>query len=284
LLGSRTLSLVLQTSNSFSGTLANTAEIGFAGIGIDPSGGNETDVVSVPVVIVPKFIYLPIVLKNFPPTATPTPTVTPPPHVSVTPSATPVGPTVTPTPTPSPQGDLTITAFSISPTSPGSTDNVVVSITIQNQGTQSTGQGFWVDFYVDPQTLPNDPALGRDRRWSNSSINSSQGIAWPVSNPLGPGQSITLTSNSDFDPTQTVWSGQLGLGSHALYAFVDSFDLDDPTGPTNVELVETNENNNMSGPINVNIAAKEGEVNSNDVPQATPAPLPARQDVGSRVE
>src|SRR5690606_35257254 len=120
---------------------------------------------------------------------------TPTPIISVTPSATPVGPTVTPggptltptpTATPSPQGDVTITAFSISPTSPGSTDNVVVSITIQNQGTQSTGQGFWVDFYVDPQTLPNDPTLGRDRRWSNSSINSSQGIAWPVSNPLGP--------------------------------------------------------------------------------------------------
>src|SRR5690606_10039511 len=104
LLGSRTLSLVLQISSSFSGTLANTAEIGFAGIGIDPTGGNETDVVSVPVVIVPKFIYLPLVLKNFP-AATPTPTHTPTPIISVTPSATPVGPTVTPggptlTPTP----------------------------------------------------------------------------------------------------------------------------------------------------------------------------------------
>jgi uncharacterized repeat protein (TIGR01451 family) len=281
-IGSRVLTLILRTSSSFSGTLVNSAEIGFVGIGIDNNGGNETDAVAVPVIIVPKFIYLPLVLKNFPPAPTPTPTETPTPGPgtpSATPTATPGGgPTATPThtPTPSPQGDLVITGFSINPANPSSTDQVVVSITLQNQGVQSTGEGFWVDFYVNPQTLPNDPSLGPDRRWSNASINSSQGIAWPISTPLGPGQSITLTSDGSagppFDPAQSSWSGQLGSGSIALYAFADSFDLNDPTGPIYVELVETNENNNMAGPINLNIAAKEGEVNANGETLPTPVP------------
>lgn len=178
--------------------------------------------------------------------------------------------------------DLTVVGFSINPANPGSsTTNIVVTVVVQNQGNVPTGEGFWTDFYVDPVTLPNNPGLGRDRRWDNPTVGSDLGIAWEVP-PLAAGEVITLTSDGSgggLPPAsdQTVWDGTLPAGSHTLYAFVDSFDADDPTGPTNVEVVEINENNNMSNPINISIASGLGNAETTEEP--LPKPLP-RPDIG----
>ena len=252
---SQTLTLVLRTA-SFSGTLVNTANITFANsIGIDKNQPNNSNNASVTVLQSFSFVYLPVVIKNFPlATPTPAPTPTPVPGSTPTPTATPGGPP--PTATPTTNSDLTITGFSINPANPTASDNVVVTIVLQNQGIDSTGTGFWTDFYVNPTTLPNDPSLGANRRWDI--VGSSLGIAWAVP-ALAPGQSITLTSDGSGgglapDPLQTVWAGQLPAGNYSLYAFVDSFDNNDPTGATNVEVIEPNENNNMAtvGPLTVN--------------------------------
>jgi uncharacterized repeat protein (TIGR01451 family) len=178
--------------------------------------------------------------------------------------------------------DLTIVGFSISPPNPTSTsDNIVVTVVVQNQASSSTGEGFWTDFYVNPVTLPDNSSLGADRRWDNPVIGSSQGIAWEVP-ALAAGQVITLTSDGSgggIPPSaeQTNWDGNLPIGNYTFYAFVDSYDNNDPTGATNVEIIEENENNNLSPPINITISSGL-TAESNDVEK--PLQLPPRRDIG----
>jgi hypothetical protein len=138
--------------------------------------------------------------------------------------------------------DLAITNFTVT----GSSPNQVVTIIVQNLGNASTGEGFWVDFYVNPTTLPNNPALGGNRRWERTG--SSQGIAWPMS-ALAPGASVTLTSNgapgtiSPAPAPLSNWTGSLPSGTNQLYGFADSFDAENAPF---VEIDESNESNNMA--------------------------------------
>lgn len=282
--GTQTLNLILRTSFGFSGTFTNNIEVDFIGIGIDNDLPTNSDSASTTVIFIPKMIYLPVIFKSFPDLSTPTPTVTP-----TVPGGTPATGTPTATPTvpggtpPANQGDLTIIDFFISPANPTATDNVVVTIVLQNQGTVSTGEGFWTDFYVNPAQLPSNPALGRDRRWNNPAINSLAGIAWQVP-ALSPGQTVTLTSDGSVglapDPGQTQWTARLDPGNYSLYAFVDSFDANDPTGPTYVEIVEPNENNNLAGPLTPVVAGDSGQPGL-DGDSADVVELEPRADAGS---
>lgn len=299
--GTQSVVLILQTSSTFSGTFVNNAQIDFVAEGVDNNPGQENDNAIVPVIIVSKVVYLPIIMKNFNvapvPTSTPgpgTPTATPTPGPG-TPTATPTPgpgtPTVPPTP-PTVGPDLVITEFGMSPPNPGAADTIVITVKVQNQGTVASGSGpgdgFWTDFYVNPITLPSDPALGADRRWKIPAINAIKGIGWAVP-ALAPGEIVTLTSDGSvgigptFDPPDndiTDWSGRLPNGSYTFYAFVDSFDGNDPTGPTNVEVVETNENNNLSNPINITIGAGAGQNNEPQSPPTTREPIGPRPDLG----
>ena len=279
-----TLDLVLKARFGVTGTLTNNVSVDFDKFGVDNETGNNIDSADVFIRFVPKLVYLPIILKNFPPplptpTLTPTPTGTPVPGGTDTPTPS-ITPTGTP-PTPIPLSDLVITSFSISPADPTSSDNVVVTIVVQNNSPVTTGEGFWTDFYVNPVTLPNDPNLGRDRGWYNEAVNSLKGIAWQVPT-LGPGESIILTSDGSgggLAPSapQTDWTApQLLPGNYILYAFVDSFDRNDPTGDQFVEIIETNENNNLAGPINITIPGAAQDVESNE----TPPQIEPRPDAG----
>ncbi|MEM7347377.1 MAG: hypothetical protein AAF485_24320, partial [Chloroflexota bacterium] len=173
------------------------------------------------------------------------------------------------------QIDLTIVGFSLTPIPSNSSETTIVTIVVQNQGTESTDTGFWVDLYLNPTTTPDTATLGADRRWSN--VGASQGMAWPVSTILAPGESITLTTSAGFDANQTVWSGTLPVGTNNLYAFADSFDSNDPTGATNVEIVESNETNNMSGPLTVILATG---LEINQITPAAPGLMAPRKDIG----
>ncbi|MCK6626130.1 MAG: hypothetical protein L6R45_13270 [Anaerolineae bacterium] len=162
--------------------------------------------------------------------------------------------------------DLVITNFTVT----GSNPNRVVTVVIQNAGNTSTGEGFWVDFYVNPTTLPNNSALGGNRRWERTG--SSQGIAWPVP-ALAAGASVTLTSNGQ---TGTIapapaplsqWTGSLPSGTNRLYAFVDSFDAENASF---VEISESNENNNLAS-LTV-IAAAGTEVTPSALPDLSQLP------------
>lgn len=161
--------------------------------------------------------------------------------------------------------DLVITNFTVT----GSDPNRVVTVVIQNAGTVSTGEGFWVDFYVNPSTLPDNPSLGGNRRWELTG--SSQGIAWPVP-ALAAGASVTLTSDGSVGIAPapaplSQWSGSLPSGTNQLYAFVDSFDAD---GASFVEIAESNENNNLAS--QTIIAATGTELAPSAVPDLSQLP------------
>jgi uncharacterized repeat protein (TIGR01451 family) len=292
--GTQSVVLILRTSSAFSGTFVNNAKIDFGGEGVDPNPGQENDNAAVRVIIGTKYVYLPLILKMPAVTTIPTPTATSSPGPG-TPTATPGPgtPTATPGPgTPTVGPDLVITEFSINPPNPGTADTIVVTVKVKNQGTVASGSGpgdgFWTDFYVNPSNLPNDPALGADRRWKIPAVNAIKGIGWAVP-ALGPNEEVTLTSDGSvgigptFDPPAndiTDWSGTLPNGTYTFYAFVDSFDGNDPTGPTNVEVVETNENNNLSNPINIIIGSVVSPSNEAEQPTTTREPIGPRPDLG----
>lgn len=141
----------------------------------------------------------------------------------------------------------------------------VVRLVVENIGTASTGEGFWVDFYVNPTTLPNNSTLGGNRRWEQ--VGSTQGIAWPVP-ALSAGQSVTLTSDgsSDVAPAPAPLSNWTGSTNNP-YAFVDSYAQENVSY---VEILESNENNNMAQPDVV--AASGLEVEPSSVPDLTNLP------------
>ncbi len=146
----------------------------------------------------------------------------------------------------------------------------LITVVVSNIGNAPIDEPFWVDFYVNPSTPPSS-LTGADRRWQRV---STQGIAWPVTTPIGPGGSLTLTSSGGFDPVQSNWGTPLPSGVYNFYAFADSFDNNDPTGPLYVEVQESNENDNESSTTGVSISSLGLEINQSDLPD--PAEFPPR--------
>lgn len=143
------------------------------------------------------------------------------------------------------QPDL-ISSFSLSPANPSAGQPVVVTVVITNVGTGSTGDGFWVDFYINPNPVPTTG----NQRWDKlgSTVSPKQGIAWAILSPgLAPGASITLTSNGvgGLAPSgpHTIWSGSFVGGTQDLFVYADSFSLN---ASPNGGIVESNESNNRS--------------------------------------
>lgn len=172
--------------------------------------------------------FLPIILKQ-PDTTIPTPTPT---ATSVTPTATPV----TPQPgLPNLQSKIKL------PASVAAGQAVEIEIVVTNVGGSAITDGFWVDFYINP----NDVAglLTRGGRWdsdeNNSTLPTKQGIAWEVKKSdlpggsLAPNGTITLVSRpvgdaglngrKGFDPAQTTWSGSFVKGTSTLVSYADSY-------------------------------------------------------------
>ena len=123
----------------------------------------------------------------------------------------------------------------------------LVEVTIENQGTQATSSGFWVDFYIDPNPVPTH----ENQLWDDL---SAQGLAWGVNVSIGVGESLTLSYSSESGATNLYYSaenssydGTLPLGT-PVYAQVDSAHLDTTYGG----VLETHEilgtsYNNVSG-------------------------------------
>lgn len=121
-----------------------------------------------------------------------------------------------------PQPDL-IGSFSLNPPNPSAGQPVVVTVVITNVGNAPTGDGFWVDFYINPVPAPT---VG-NQRWDvlGSTVSPKQGIAWAIPTPgLAPGARIILTSNGvgGLAPSapQTVWSGGFVSGTKDLYIYM----------------------------------------------------------------
>ena len=139
----------------------------------------------------------------------------------------------------------------IVPESPVEQDErVSLRLTVSNLG-QASASDFWVDLYVDPLRTPilNTPwqSLCAVPWPSNSCI----GAAWHVTETLQPGTSITLSTDTLIsDSAYSHWPGVLTqVGVHTIYMQVDSFG---PL-PTQGSVFEQNEQNNLIGPINIEV-------------------------------
>jgi uncharacterized repeat protein (TIGR01451 family) len=233
-----TATIEVTVTTSVSGTeIANTASV----------GSDDTAPVSIEAPVThnvatvgPSTIYLPIIMKNF--------------------SAAP---------------DL-IADFSLSPSNPAAGEPVVVTVVITNVGNAPTGDGFWVDFYINPDPVPTTG----NQRWDvlGSTVSPKQGIAWSVPAPgLAAGASITLTSNGvgGLAPSgpHTIWSGSFVNGTQHLYVYADSFSTD---GSPNAGILESNETNNRAELHFINPLAGTAVIEPGSLPD--PAQLPPRWD------
>ena len=121
---------------------------------------------------------------------------------------------------------------------------VLITVIITNQGTAATFNSFWVDFFINPATPPTAANI----IWhQNCGMKPCYGIAWPVTVPLNPGESIILTSTPDsYDPNQTIWPGSFATDTTDLYLYVDSWNPGVATGAV-FERDETNNGYELHG-------------------------------------
>jgi PKD repeat protein len=173
----------------------------------------------------------------------------------------------------SPPLDLACESLSLDPPIPAAGQTVVITAKIKNQG-EGAADGFWVDLYINPTTVPTTNHL---LPWQNACGGPSScptGIAWSVSDtPLAVGLSRSLLSvptpfhPDGFSPNASKWSGSLPAGNYNLYAYVDSIDnavLPDTDGAVK----ETNESNNRCDLLGLTIAGalEPAELRSNSLP------------------
>jgi hypothetical protein len=122
---------------------------------------------------------------------------------------------------------------------------VAFTVTITNVGDAATEAGFWVDLYLNPTAPPtfNQP-------WYDMcGLEPCHGIVWGVSEPLAPGESITLTSTvSSYEADYTRWPGWLASGTTDVYVVVDSWNCDSETGQcvAGGAVEESDETNNLT--------------------------------------
>ncbi len=105
----------------------------------------------------------------------------------------------------------------------------LIEVTIENQGSQATSSGFWVDFYIDPDPVPTH----ENQLWPHV---SDEGIAWGVNVSIPAGDSLTLSystapgaPNLYYSPENSDYSGSLPVGT-PVYAQVDSAHLNTTYG------------------------------------------------------
>ncbi|MCB9008104.1 MAG: cadherin-like domain-containing protein, partial [Ardenticatenaceae bacterium] len=125
----------------------------------------------------------------------------------------------------------------------------LIEVTVENQGTQPTTSGFWVDFYINPSPVPTH----ENELWDDL---SAEGIAWGVNISIAAGESLTLrystaanAPNLYFSPNDSDYGGTLPVGT-PVYAQVDSAHLNTTFGG----VLETHEilgtaYNNVSAPF-----------------------------------
>jgi PKD repeat protein len=167
---------------------------------------------------------------------------------------------------------------SAGPPGPGGPDLVVkeltassnaVTLVIKNQGDAWTAddEDFWVDVYVDPREPPS-----LNKIWQAI---AEQGLAWGVTDPIGPGGELTLTiGGAYYVPGESEFSG-MAPGT-PVWAQVDAVNYQTSYG----SVLEKNEGNNVFGPVSA-VASQAGVVVPPSVEDGEPVPtdegLPGRR-------
>jgi subtilisin-like proprotein convertase family protein len=113
--------------------------------------------------------------------------------------------------------DLIVQSLTASDYTPTVGDDINVTLVIKNQGTGAVNTSFWTGLYLNESSPPTVPSTG-DYSWSTSY--------------LGPGETETFTQYYISTSKAEIWQ---------MYGLVDS----------NGDVDETNENNNVYGPVEI---------------------------------
>ncbi|MBN1888095.1 MAG: carboxypeptidase regulatory-like domain-containing protein [Thermoflexales bacterium] len=143
--------------------------------------------------------------------------------------------------------ELVPLSLTVDPPSPVVGKPATIRLALRNQG-GSAAQDFWLIAYINPAAPPTAP----NQWWYELCGNASNcnGGSWYVEAIL-PGQTITLTSQ-DFWPGSSWWAGYFTTaGPQTLYTYVDWW-ADPPTGWGSIS--ESDESNNLIGPVTVSVA------------------------------
>jgi len=124
-----------------------------------------------------------------------------------------------------PRPDLVVTSIQADPAEPDPGETVAIHVTVKNQGEVNAG-GFYLDWYANESAPPTPPPYG-DR--------------WESIPSLAAGASYTM------DTTYTYSAS----GIYHMYAYAD----------TEYEVTESNENNNVLGPVNIIVGPCECDIN-----------------------
>lgn len=124
-------------------------------------------------------------------------------------------------------------------------ESVSITVVITNAGTlplpvNLSGKSemrFWVDLFMNPAGTPT----GRTFWDEQCEQERCFGIAWEITEPLGPGESVTLTSTPEsYAEEYTIWPGWFLSGTSELHLYVDTTNR----GPAWGNVQEFNEDNN----------------------------------------
>jgi hypothetical protein len=121
-----------------------------------------------------------------------------------------------------------------------------INASIANIGDAVSGSA-WVDLYINPSRPPTVAGA----TWNSvCGLQPCFGLAWVVP-PLGPGQSITLTSAiGSYAASYSIWPGWFARGTTDLYLYVDSWNAGAPGGV----IAESDESNNRAEQHGIEVA------------------------------
>lgn len=115
---------------------------------------------------------------------------------------------------------------------------VTVTVFIRNDGPVDAATGFWVGLFIDPPVAPTvNSAFAPD----------GQGALWYV--PGLAADEMQTLSLEDADDRYSTFSGRLSPGKHDLHVYVDSYNTEGEVGL----VAEGDENNNLMGPLTVEV-------------------------------
>jgi hypothetical protein len=150
--------------------------------------------------------------------------------ITLTPGTLPAPPA--PAAVPGPGPDLVVQGITWWPAVPTAGYAASFTVTVKNNGTGPVTTPFRVSLYLDHSRLPYP---GEE---------SNTNTYWQVTQTLAAGQVVTLSAGSPVAASGTI-TRLLAAGTHTVYAQVDSYSN---------QVAETNEANNILGPVSVTVA------------------------------
>jgi len=172
--------------------------------------------------------------------ASPTPGTTP--GASPSPTTPPTA-TVTPDFPSSDLPDLVAEEMTVAPETALYPGSAAVTVTISNQAGVDVENGFWVELFVDPPTVP---------RVNSIAVADGIGAFWYV--PSLGAHELLILSLGDVDERYSNFGGSFSAGRHELYAYVDAYSPEGEAGLVS----EFDEANNLLGPLIVEIGDGSG--------------------------